>query len=89
VTNHPERSRFELAVDGELVGWLDYRPAGGRVILAHTEVMEGHEGEGLGGVLVRHALEVANAEGKSVIATCPFARAYIERHPELRRFLAG
>jgi len=88
VTDRPERPRFELVVDGELVGWLDYRPAGERVIVAHTEVMEGHEGEGLGGLLVKHALEAARAAGKGVIAICPFARAYIDRHPELDEFLA-
>ena len=88
VTDHPEQSRFELQVDGELAGWLEYRPAGDNVILAHTEVMEGHEGQGLGGVLVKHALEAARAGGKGVIATCPFASAYIERHPELEEYLA-
>ena len=27
ITHSEERSRFELSVDGELAGWLDYRPA--------------------------------------------------------------
>jgi len=88
VTDNAERSRFELRVEGELVGWLDYRPAGESIILAHTEVMEAHEGEGLGGALVRAAVEAADAMGKTVIVTCPFASAYIDRHPELDRFLA-
>jgi predicted GNAT family acetyltransferase len=88
VTDNQERSRLELQVDGELAGWLDYRPAGDSIIIAHTEVMDGHEGEGLGGVLVRSALEAARAGGKTVIATCPFASSYIARHPELDEFLA-
>ena len=88
ITDHPESSRFELRADGELVGWLDYRPAGDSVILAHTEVVDGHEGEGLGGALVRGALDAARATGKTVIPTCTFAAAYIDRHPELDEFLA-
>ena len=88
VTDNAARSRFELRVGDELAGWLDYRPAGDSIILAHTEVMEGHEGEGHGGTLVRAALEAADAMGKTVIVTCPFAAAYIDRHPELDRFLA-
>ena len=88
VTDAAERSRFELRVDDELVGWLDYRPAGDSIIVAHTEVTDGHEGQGLGGVLVRRALEAARAAGKTVIATCPFAGAYIDRHPELDEYLA-
>jgi len=69
--------------DGELVGWVDYRPAGESVIIAHTEVPAEHEGEGLGGELVRGAIERIGAAGKTVIPTCPFAAAYIDRHPEL------
>jgi predicted GNAT family acetyltransferase len=88
VTDNEARSRFELRVDDELAGWLDYRPAGDSIILAHTEVSSAHEGKGLGGVLVRSTLEGARAAGKTVIATCPFAAAYIERHPELDEFLA-
>jgi predicted GNAT family acetyltransferase len=88
VTDNEERSRLELRVDDELAGWLDYRPAGDSIIVAHTEVMHGHEGEGLGGVLVRSALDAARAAGKTVIATCPFASSYIDRHPELDEFLA-
>ncbi|MDP1850099.1 MAG: GNAT family N-acetyltransferase [Solirubrobacteraceae bacterium] len=87
ITDNEERSRLELRVDGELAGWLDYRPAGPSTIIAHTEVTNGHEGRGLGGVLVRRALEEARAAGKTVIATCPFALAYIDRHPELDEFL--
>lgn len=83
VTDHPDRSRLELAVDGQLAGWLDYRPAGASVIIAHTEVLEGHEGEGLGGELVRAAIDKIVADGKAVIPVCPFATAYIARHPEL------
>ena len=88
VTDNEQRSRFELRVDEELAGWLDYRPAGDSIIIAHTEVLKAHEGEGLGGVLVRSALEAARAAGKTVIATCPFAAAYIDKHPELDEYLA-
>ena len=88
VTDNPERSRLELRIDGELAGWLDYRPAGPSVILAHTEVVDGHARQGLGGELVRRALDTARADGKTVIPTCPFAHAYIDRHPELDEFLA-
>jgi predicted GNAT family acetyltransferase len=59
-----DRSRLERRVDDDLAGWLDYRPAGDSIIVAHTEVMEGHEGEGLGGVLVRSALEAARSAGR-------------------------
>jgi hypothetical protein len=88
ITDNPEQSRIELRLDGELAGWLEYRPGGPSIILAHTEVLEGHEGQGLGGALVKSGLELARSAGKTVIPTCPFAGAYIDRHPELDEFLA-
>jgi predicted GNAT family acetyltransferase len=83
VADNPGDSRFDLRLDGELVGFAEYLPAGDSVILAHTEIADGHEGEGLGGVLVRVALERIRESGKTVIPTCPFTAAYIGRHPEL------
>jgi predicted GNAT family acetyltransferase len=82
VEDNPGRSRFELRLDGELVGWAEYRPAGDSVIVAHTEIDEGHDGEGLGSVLVGGTLDHIRANGKTVIPTCEFTAAYIRRHPE-------
>jgi predicted GNAT family acetyltransferase len=88
ITDDEDRSRLELRVDGELAGWLDYRPAGASIVIAHTEVDDGYAGRGLGGLLVRRALDDARGAGKTVIATCPFARSYLDRHPELEKLLA-
>jgi len=82
VADNPGESRFELRVDGELVGWSEYRPAGDSVIVAHTEIDERREGQGLGSVLVRGTLDHIRASGKTVIPTCQFTAAYIGRHPE-------
>jgi predicted GNAT family acetyltransferase len=85
VADNPAKSRYEARVDGELAGWLEYLPAGDSVILAHTEALR--EGTGLGGTLVREAIEAIRAGGKHVIPTCPFAAAYIGRHQELVDFV--
>jgi uncharacterized protein len=82
VQDNPDESRFELRVDGELVGWSEYRPAGDSVIVAHTQIDERREGEGLGSVLVRATLDHIRSSGKTVIPTCTFTAAYIRRHPE-------
>lgn len=87
VVDNPAASRFELRLDGELAGRVDYLPAGDSVIIAHTEVADGHEGEGLGGILVRAALEGIHEQGKTAIPTCPFAAAYIRRNPELDTYV--
>jgi predicted GNAT family acetyltransferase len=87
LVDNQEQSRFELYCGDNLLGWVDYRPAGANTIIAHTEVIAAHQGEGLGGQLVRAALDELAARGQSVIAVCPFAEAYIRDNPELWHFV--
>ncbi|CAA9482434.1 MAG: hypothetical protein AVDCRST_MAG13-1247 [uncultured Solirubrobacteraceae bacterium] len=78
-----ERSRVEIRAGDELVAWVDLRPGGTSTIIAHTEVVAGHERQGFGQVAVRAAVAHIAGEGKSVIAVCPFARAVIGSDPDL------
>lgn len=48
----------------------------------HTEVDESLKGQGVGGKLVALAVEAIRAQGGQVTATCGFAKAWIEKHPE-------
>jgi predicted GNAT family acetyltransferase len=84
VADAPERQRFEARLDGELAGILTYDVSGGRIDLIHTEVLPAYEGHGIGASLARFALDDARRRGLAVIATCPFVRSYLERHPEDR-----
>lgn len=88
LTHVPDAQRYELRDGDELLGFVDYRPAGASVIVAHTEVAEAQEGRGVGGLLVRGVFEQIAADGKTVIPVCPFAAAYVARHPELVAFVA-
>ena len=81
VTDNQAESRFELWVDGRLAE-LPYRRNGKRLVLIHTEVPEKLEGHGLGGALVKAAVDRAAREGLTVVPLCPFARTWLERHPE-------
>ena len=82
VQDNPTAQRFEWR-DGDQLAFLQYRkPASGPIVLVHTEVPPAMKGRGVGGRLVKAALEAARAEGRRVIPRCPFARSYIERHPE-------
>ena len=84
VVHSPELSRYELLAGdgGQLLGFVDYLPAGASVIVAHTEIDESHERQGLGAELVRGALDAIRASGRTVIPTCPFTAAFIHRHPD-------
>jgi predicted GNAT family acetyltransferase len=81
--------RYEARLDGDLAGFLDYVAKGSRIVLVHTEVLPAREGLGVGGELVRFALADARRRGLRVVASCPYVRAYVERHPETHDIVVG
>ena len=90
VADAPERQRYEARIeDGELAGVLEYVVKHGRIALVHTEVSPGHEGQGIGAALARFALDDARHRGLRVIASCPYVRRYLARHPEDHDIVIG
>lgn len=81
VIDNTDASRFELRADGWLTQ-LVYHVRGDRLVLIHTEVPLELEGHGLGGRLVTAAVDRAAREGLTLVPLCPFARGWLERHPE-------
>jgi predicted GNAT family acetyltransferase len=81
VTDNQAESRFEIRAGGQLAE-LFYRRNGNRLILIHTEVPEDFEGHGVGGRLVAAAIAQAARDGMTVVPLCPFARGWLQRHPE-------
>jgi uncharacterized protein len=81
VTDNTEHSRFEISENGALAE-LIYRRRADRLVLVHTEVPGELGGHGLGGQLVRAALDKAAADNLTVVPLCPFARSWLERHPD-------
>ncbi len=78
----PDRSRFEIRVDGDVAGFTEYRRRPQLIAFIHTLTDPRFEGQGLASNLVRTALSEARAEGLSVLPFCPFVRGYIARHTE-------
>ena len=87
VRDNTERDRFELDADGH-IAFSKYKRADGVLTILHTEVPKALEGRGIGSELIRGILDIARGQGLKVIAVCPFAKAYIERHPEYADLLA-
>lgn len=88
VRDHPELARYELFVDGELVGIAEYRRRGDVVEIPHTEIDPPRRGRGLGAALVRGSLARIRADGANVVPTCPFVADYLASHPEDQDLLA-
>ena len=87
VKDNPATGRFEMT-SGESTAFVEYRRAGDRIALLHTEVPQALSGQGVGSKLVRGTLDAARTEGLKVVPRCGFVAAYIERHPEYRDLLA-
>ncbi len=82
VRNAPDRSRYELVVDGQVLGIADYRVQDAFVVLPHTVIDSAHRGQGLGDVLVEGVLADIRRQGRKVIPMCWFVADYVERHEE-------
>lgn len=82
VQDNPTGSRFEITVDGELAGFVDYRKDGSEYALPHTRIFSQFEGKGLGGLLVSGALTEIARRGGTVLPYCPFVPKVIRDNPE-------
>lgn len=82
VMKNAESRRYEGFLDGEQVGFADYRERDDVVVLPHTVVPEQYGGRGFAGQIVRFALDDIRAGGKKVVPSCPYVDAWIDKHPE-------
>ena len=79
--------RFVLTVDGVQAGVAEFRHSQGQWIFTHTEIDPSREGQGLGSVLAKAALDHVAGTGEKVVPLCPFIRSWIERHPDYDRLV--
>jgi len=84
VVDAPSASRYEARVgdDPALAALLDYRLRDDWMVLLHTEVQPGFEGQGVGSRLVRAVFEDLRERGIPVVPKCPFVVGWLQRHPE-------
>lgn len=82
IVDNPAEHHLATTVDGHLAH-LEYVIDGDRLELVHTEVPEELSGQGIGGQLVKAAVDRAEASGETIVARCAFSRAWLERHPDV------
>lgn len=89
VRRNDQAGRFEaVTADGVVAGFAEYREDAHRVTFTHTEVDDAFGGQGVGGRLVRGALDATRAAGKYVVAQCPFVARFIDEHDEYSDLVA-
>ena len=82
VHHNEQRSRYEISLEGRLVGIADYRAHGNTMIFPHTEIEPSMRNQGLAADLVRGALDDVRARGGTVVAQCWYVAEFIDQHPE-------
>lgn len=79
----PSRQRYELFDGDTLIGMTVYGlPDDRHLDFVHTEVDPEYGGRGLAGLLVEFAVADVRAQGKRIIAHCPYIRSWLSKHPE-------
>jgi len=83
VENQPDRSRYALLQDGEVIGVAEYHLYDDAIVFTHTEVDEAKREKGMASTLVRTALDdVRDHSDRRVVASCPYVRSWISEHPD-------
>lgn len=82
IAENPDRSRFELRLDGELVGVADYIRAESVDSFVRTETLASFRGRGLASQLTEFTLATSRAEGREILPYCSFVSEYIATHPQ-------
>jgi len=82
VLDAADESRFVIGGDDGREAELVYRLEGDRLELIHTGVPREWGSRGIGGRLVRAALERARAEHLTVVPWCPFALRWLRDHAD-------
>ena len=88
---HRENERtglFEAWIDEVQVGELTYqRTTPERMIIDHTRVFEGFEGQGIARQLVMAAVDYARQNNRTIIPVCSYARKVLTRTDEYKDVL--
>jgi len=88
VTHNENGQQFEMPVSGGKAV-LRYTRGEKQIDLLHTVVPPEDEGNGHGTTLVQAAFDYARNADLEVVPTCPFVKAFVDKHPEQRDIVAG
>jgi uncharacterized protein len=88
ITDNPEASRFELHIDGEFMGWVDYRLHDQVMTIPHVQVSPRLRGQGVSAPFLDDVLAEIRSRGLKIVPTCGYARTHVADRPELHDLLA-
>ncbi|MBO9577576.1 MAG: N-acetyltransferase [Microbacteriaceae bacterium] len=81
-------SRYELRIDGELIGTADYALRGDVVAITRVYTRPTHRNQGLAFRTTEYAVGRIIADGHRILPMCWVAEKYLDSHPELAAHVA-
>jgi predicted GNAT family acetyltransferase len=82
LVNDEKAGVYGAVVGGKAIAGLPYDVVGdGRLVLFATSVFPEFRKQGVGTELIRRALDDVRTRGKTITATCPIVRTFIEHNP--------
>lgn len=87
VVDNRARHRFELVENGALA-YAEYDLKDGVMVVPHVVADPALRGSGAAGRLMEGVLAAIRARGLKIDPVCPYAEAYLRRHPEHADLLA-
>jgi uncharacterized protein len=83
-----DRYRYELLLDGSVVGLANFSLSNGVVTIPHVETNHEHRGKDFAAQLMSGILADVRERHQTVRPLCTYAAAYMRRHPETNDLLA-
>lgn len=78
-----DRIAYRDASTGALLAEIDFPVTGAGVqTITHTFTDDSLRGRGIAGELVQAAIDAIHKNGNRIAATCSYAQAWLERHPD-------
>lgn len=89
IVHNDDVHSVDLWVGNFVVASVKYERVGDAVNLVATTVADGQAGNGFDGEVVRETIRIFANQGRSIIPSDEFARAYIQYRPELHDVIPG
>lgn len=78
-----EEHRLYIEEKGKLLAELTFPLVGNQIVdINHTFVDGALRGQGMAGRLMKNAVDVIRSQGWKCITSCPYALAWMKKHPE-------
>ena len=82
-SDQPDANRYEMHVDGELAGVLDYSILGDSISLTRAYTAPQHRGKGYAAQLVEYAVDdIETNSSRHIVPMCWYVGDWFESHPE-------